>query len=247
MPPAGKHLGPANSSVCEFRSRVYPRGARREGNPADCLIKFHESHRPLAKSCLITDSETMSSYVNVCGFKLLSSEAIQGGRLWGNVVSVGEPGQTSQRRCSVLGLGWWTGSKLEEKVEEGPQAGAQQTVWSRNVSSGVVGITSWMELLYLRRERALVSSGVHVFTGALCLCPVLPYTVLSGLWHELTGAHSARTSGASGKCLLVPGHFPLSCQCYFLYHLCSSLSMPAPLPRIHAEAQTLSSADEARV
>lgn len=150
----------------------------------------------------------MSSYVNVCGFKLLSSEAIQGGRLWGNVVSVGEPGQISQRRCSVLGLGWWTGSKLEQKVEEGSQAGAQQTVSSRNVNSGVAGITSWMEMLYLRRERALVLSGVHVFTGALCLCPMLPYTLLSGLWHELTGAHSAHTSGASGKCLPCPWPLP---------------------------------------
>ena len=102
---------------------------------------------------------------------------------------------------------------------------------------------------YLRWQWALVLSGPHVFTGpvAFVLCCLTPCA--QDLWHELTGAHSTLTSKASGKCAsLVSGH---ACPCP-ASATSDIISAPPsvcwlPLPRIHTEAQTLSSAAEAQV
>lgn len=56
---------------------------------------------------------------------------------------------------SVLGLEWWTGSKLEEKVEKGSQAGEQQAGVFQECELWLGGnhltyINTWMEMPYLR-------------------------------------------------------------------------------------------------
>lgn len=101
----------------------------------------------------------------------------------------------------------------------------------------------WCEL-YLRRQRAPVSLGVDVFTRPV-LCCLTPCSQVSGMGSLVPIVLTP--VGHQGLASLVPGHLAPLLPVLFLYHLCSSLGVPAPLPRIHIEAQTLSSTDEARV
>lgn len=105
----------------------------------------------------------------------------------------------------MLGLGWRTGSKLEEKAEKGFRQGHSTQVSSRNVNSGVVGITSWMEMPYLRRERALCRQG---YTSSRACTFVLgcltPCSQASGMSSLVPAALAPL--GLQGSASLVPGH-----------------------------------------
>ena len=64
------------------------------------------------------------------------------------------------------------------------------------------------------------------------LCPMLLHILSSSALAQAHWCWGTSTSGASG--MFLPWLWPcflLSVQCYFFYHLCSYLSLPAPPPQ----------------
>lgn len=138
----------------------------------------------------------------------------------------------------MLGVGERTGSELE-KVEKGFGQGHGAQVSSRNVNGS--GGSHLLEGNALPEVRAGSRLSGEQSSQGLCLCPVLPHTC-----SQASGVNSLVPTVLAPHASLVPGHLPPLLPALLLTVSASPwvCLLPAQDP---VEAQTLSSADEARV